>query len=71
MKVGDTVRYSAQWCRNTGNIMGPIPFLVGTILSLGDPVRPNGPCIASIHWNDGTHGKALTSNLELTRCPAW
>jgi len=66
MKPGDTVRYSAQWCRSTGNIMGPIPFLRGTILSLGEPVRPDGPCIARIRWSDGSEGKALTSNLEST-----
>jgi hypothetical protein len=70
MKPGDSVRYSREWCRNTGNIMGPIPFLRGTILSLGEPVRPDGPCIARIRWTDGTESKALTSNLEHTRGPA-
>lgn len=71
MKIGDTVRYSAQWCRSTGNIIGPVPFLVGTILSLGEPVRPDGPCIARIRWNDGSEGKVLTSNLESARGPVW
>ena len=66
MKPGDTVRYSAEWCRNTGNITGPIPFLVGTILSMGEPVRLDGPCIARIRWTDGSEGKVLTSNLEST-----
>ena len=64
MKINDTVRYSAEWCRNTGNIMGPVPFMVGTILSLGEPVRPDGPCIARIRWTDGTESKVLTCNLE-------
>ena len=66
MKIGDSVRYSREWCRSTGNIIGPIPFMVGTILSLGDPVRPGGPCIARIRWTDGSESKALTSNLEST-----
>lgn len=66
MKTGNIVRYSKEWCRSTGNITGPVPFMVGTILSLGEPVRPNGPRIAHIRWNDGSEGKALTSNLEST-----
>lgn len=49
--------------------MGPVPFMVGTILSLGDPVRSDGPCIARIRWTDGTEGKALTCNLESARGP--
>ena len=66
MKTGDTVRFNAEWCRNTGNFFGPIPFLKGTILSLGEPVRPSGPCIVVVAWNDGTIGKTLSSNLEST-----
>ena len=69
MKPGDTVCYSKAWCQSTGNIMGRVPFLRGTILSLGEPVRPDGPCIARIRWTDGTQGKVLTSNLERTRGP--
>lgn len=70
MKPGDSVRFSAQWCRSTGNFFGPVPFLRGTIVDvLTPPVRPGGPCIVVVEWNDGTTGKALSSNLESTEVP--
>jgi hypothetical protein len=59
-KVGDKVRYSSEFLRNTGQYTGPTPQLKGTVTKVSDM---GGKQLVSIKWNDGTEGKALSVNL--------
>ena len=76
MKVGDRVRYSGDWLRNTGQIVGPVPFMRGEVLALQE-FEGRTPTIATVEFNWLiAHGpdahirpperiKVLTCNLEV------
>lgn len=72
MKVGDNVRFCANWLRRTGNLVGEVPYHTGTIVELDPvPLRPGGPCFVTVEWTGGRRSGALTSNLEVTEGPTW
>lgn len=77
LEVGDTVRFTSQWLKNTGQIVGTVPFLRGEIILLQH--LSGGVSVATVEFNRlSAHGpnatidppehmKALTSNLELVK----
>ena len=77
MKLGDTVRFTSEWLRSTGQIVGEIPFMRGEIVHLGELF--SGKQVATIdftwlnshgpdaHINPPQRMKALTCNLEIVR----
>ncbi len=63
INVGDTVRYSADWLRSTGNITGDLPFAKGTVTAL--QVLSPDVTLATIDWqNPDIPGKVNVRNLE-------
>ncbi len=63
LKLGDQVRYSAEWCRNTGNQTGDIPFARGEVKRILNPGSDRA--YADILW-DGDHTVCVLSvNLEV------
>ena len=49
IEVGDTVQYSRDWLRSTGQYTGDIPFAKGKVIEL----KPLGDItLAIIDWND-------------------
>ena len=47
--VGDRVRYSAKWLRNTGQYTGPVCSAKGTVTAL-EPFGVEGRQLATIAW---------------------
>lgn len=65
MKVGDRVRYSPQWLKNTGQQTGDICFAKGIIE--GILILSKETSIAVIEWDTpGLPDKVNVKNLE--RC---
>ena len=75
MKLGDTVRFTSEWLRNTGNFLGPVPFMRGEIVHLADLSDDRQVATVEFNWLN-SHGpdahisppermKALTCNLEI------
>jgi hypothetical protein len=60
---GDYVKYSNAFIKS---ISAPeLKKHKGQIVSIGDTVRPNGPCVLSIKWHGDTEAKsALSSNIS-------
>lgn len=77
MKVGDRVRFTSQWLKSTGQIIGEIPFMRGDIVHLGELF--SGKQVATVEFNWlNAHGhnahinppqrmKSLTCNLEIVK----
>ena len=63
MKVGDKVRFTGDWCRNTGNFTGDIPFAGGPVTE----VRDMSDGLAFVTFDCPLLGKwtALSCNLEV------
>ena len=67
-EVGDRVRYSVAFLRNTGQQTGDVPFLRGLIdelLTIGEQV------IAVVDFGDGDTQKVLTVNLAKETPVGW
>lgn len=50
LQVGDKVRYSSEWLRNTGQQTGEICFAIGVVTSVRNLSKE--PVIATVDWND-------------------
>jgi len=61
--VGDRVRFSTDFLRNTGQYAGRVPWLRGTVTGVILPMS-NGMEILHVEWDDGTWGRVLNVNLE-------
>jgi len=62
LKVGDNVKYSREWLRNTGIFTGEICFASGRIIALEPLGKTN--TLAVIDWkNPNIPDRVLTSNL--------
>lgn len=62
LKVGDKVRYSSAWLRNTGQITGPVPFMQGVVI---DVTKLGNNQLVSVDWKDGqVPSRVLASNLH-------
>jgi hypothetical protein len=57
VKVGDRVAYTREFCRNTGQRTGDVPFARGVVQAMdGDPSFS----IASVRWEGaGVYGEYL------------
>lgn len=70
MKRNDTVRFTAQFLRSTGQYAGDEaptstgPWAKGTVVALSPKQLP-GPVVARVLWADGREGASLVSNLEV------
>lgn len=49
LTTGDTVAYSAEWLRSTGNMTGDLPFARGEVRRL---IPLGSTMLAEIDWND-------------------
>jgi hypothetical protein len=76
LEVGERVRYSSEWCRNTGQIMGDVPFARGIVCSIEPLVilDHEGDHVVTVNWlgtletEDGSGmSRALSCNLERCR----
>lgn len=68
IKVGDKVRYSTKFLRNTGQYTGDIPFARGIVTAL-EPLGKGSirTFLAVIDWgNPDIPERVLVSNLEKT-----
>jgi hypothetical protein len=54
------VRFSAEFCRNTGQITGDVPFRRGKVVSV--ETRDDYQMV-DVQWDDGHRQKVLSSNL--------
>ena len=72
LKIGDRVRMSTKWCRNTGQFAGPpAPTRIGPHARgcmtgwqmMGDRK------LGIVTWDDGEESKVLVCNLEGERAP--
>lgn len=77
MNIGDTVEFSGEWCKNTGQLTGDIPFMQGPIVDLQPLSGEKEVATVDFNWLNA-HGpdahisppqrmKALTSNLHLVK----
>jgi len=64
--VGDTVQYTAKWCRSVGAVAGRIPHARGVVKGLGGL---GGQLLVDVQWSDGHRCKVLSVNLK--RVGAW
>jgi len=68
LNVGDRVRFTADFCRNTGNQTGDIPFARGVIEELKPFSHYSDTILATIKWNNDPDcempHKVITANLE-------
>lgn len=67
LSVGNRVRYSREFCRNTGQMTGWTPFAKGTIVELK---KLGESTLACIQWDkpevsDKPIGKVLDKNLSV------
>lgn len=71
LKIGDEVRFGAEWCRNTGNQTGDLPFARGRIEKIKHRLSDGGPLLI-IDWSNETIPAAvLACNLEVKRGEYW
>lgn len=62
MKIGDRVKYSRVWLRNTGNICGEIPFKRGRVVSVKPMTEDRS--LVMVKWDgDPDHHRVLNCNL--------
>ena len=77
MQIGDTVEFTSEWCKNTGQLTGDIPFMQGPIVDLQPLSGEKKVATVDFNWLNA-HGanahinppqrmKALTSNLHLVK----
>ena len=62
-KIDDSVMFSREFLRSTGQFTGPVPFLTGFVRS-AEQLRP-GLFIVDVKWDNGDCGRVLSSNLIL------
>jgi hypothetical protein len=70
--IGDHVAYSVAWLRSTGNIVGDLPFLRGTVRAI-DPFGDNHHLVTiawdnyKVHseYHDDGLGRVISANLTL------
>lgn len=64
VQIGDTVKYSREWLRNTGQITGDVPFMQGEVVAL-QTLSPQ-TTIATVEFNRlAAHGpKAIFSPIQ-------
>lgn len=61
IRVGDTVQFTAAFCRNTGQTVGETPFLKGKVVEM----KPFGDnVLAKVDWGDGEPIGVLVCNLK-------
>lgn len=61
IKKGDIVRFSRQWLRNTGNIVGDVPLHEGVVVGLGE--LSQGRQVVLVEDAAFGEWKALDANL--------
>lgn len=60
----DRVKFSAAFCRNTGQHTGWTPFARGVVVALEYPVRRTASyAIATVAWDDGKRTTVNLANL--------
>jgi len=78
MKIGDRVRYTAKFCRNTGQYSGPDaptssgPWARGSIVQINEPFAryDGGPLdrgMVGIKWDNGNESMVLNCNIEVMK----
>lgn len=75
-EIGDRVMYGAGWCRNTGQIVGTVPFMRGAVVAIASRLWGDRQQMVFIQW-DGfglSHEEEFSSvlgcNLERERASA-
>lgn len=68
MRIGDRVRFKAEWLRSTGSFTGPVPFARGTVTRI-EPLHRSERSVVWVQWDEaeGVPPKALNVNLEVCR----
>lgn len=60
-KINDSVMFSREFLRSTGQFTGPVPFLTGFVEGV-EQLRP-GLFVVSVQWDNGNCSRVLSSNL--------
>jgi hypothetical protein len=64
IEVGDRVRYTADWLRSTGQVVGEAGFMRGRVADF----VPLASCtLAVVHWDHIEESRVLVQNLEKCR----
>lgn len=69
VRVGDQVRYSREWLRNTGHLTGPVPFMRGTVTAIDSTIFKAGGGLATVQWESGDTLQVLVANLAKVGAP--
>lgn len=77
-KLGDRIRFTAQFCRSTGQYAGPEaptsvgPWARGEVVQIDTPFSryeggPRDRGMLGILWDDGRESMVLNCNLEVIK----
>jgi hypothetical protein len=60
-KIDDSVMFSREFLRSTGQFTGPVPFAKGRVVSV-EQLNPK-LFIVAVNWGDNVKSRVLSSNL--------
>lgn len=60
-KIDDSVMFSREFLRSTGQFTGPVPFAKGRVVSV-EQLNPK-LFIVAVNWGDNVKTRVLSSNL--------